>query len=385
MAIDEQALRHAAALSTRPNVARLEQATLGDVEAMRLLLRGGSVIDWHKLAFADAAEVDRFLRVNEFDPANPDDSERLEELRADAVEYLTRNFSYRIPEDVAHGMAPRDLFLLASSRGKKQVYACIVLKVMHVMHHLAGRELLFKLPVSDDEVFGFVENKVLKVVEEIRATGYPIVEFAWSRKERDSVVTKLLAKKATIAADVFDKLRFRLITRSMDDLPAVLHELLHRLIPFNYVIPGQTVNGILPFRSLLDGAPAFARYADQLQMDLDTEARAEDSGSNEFSGPTYQVINFVADLPVRIDQFLCRVPGAENELGSIIFVLTEFQVMDAETARMNEAGENSHVKYKARQHERVKFRLSRGEKGLRELASTPSLAIPPPPNDDEDD
>jgi len=384
MAIDEQALRHAAALSTRPNVARLEQATLGDVEAMRLLLRGGSVIDWHKLAFADVAEVDRFLRVNEFDPANPDDSERLEELRADAVEYLTRNFSYRIPEDVAHGMPPRDLFLLASSRGKKQVYACIVLKVMHVMHHLAGRELLFKLPVSDDEVFGFVENKVLKVVEEIRATGYPIVEFAWSRKERDSVVTKLLAKKATIAADVFDKLRFRLITRSMDDLPAVLHELLHRLIPFNYVIPGQTMNGILPFRSLLDGAPAFARYADQLQMDLDTEARADDSGSNEFSGPTYRVINFVADLPVRIDQFLCRVPGAENELGAIIFVLTEFQVMDAETARMNEAGENSHVKYKARQHDRVKFRLSRGEKGLRELASTPSLAIPPP-NDDEDD
>jgi len=383
MVIDEQALRQAAA-STRPNVARLEQATLGDLEAMRLLLRGGSVIDWHRLAFVDHAEVDRFLRVNEFDLANPDDNERLEELRADAVEYLTRNFSYRIPDDVAHGMPPRDLLLLASSRGKKQVYACIVLKVMHVMHHLAGRELLFKLPVSDDEVFGFVENKVLKVVEEIRATGYPIVEFAWSRKERDSVVTKLLAKKATIAADVFDKLRFRLITRSLDDLPAVLHELLHRLIPFNYVIPGQTVNGILPFRGLLDGTPAFARFSDQLQMDLDTEARADDSGSNEFSGPTYRVINFVADLPVRIDQFLCRVPGAENELGSIIFVLTEFQVMDAETARMNEAGENSHAKYKARQHERVKSRLSQGEKGLRELASTLSLKVPPPPADDDD-
>ena len=111
-------------------------------------------------------------------------------------------------------MPARDLLLLASSRGKKQTYACIVLKVMHVMHHLAGRELLFKLPVSDDEVFGFVEAKVVKVVEEIRAAGYPIVEFAWSRKERDSVVTKLLAKKATIAADVFDKLRFRLITRT---------------------------------------------------------------------------------------------------------------------------------------------------------------------------
>ncbi|MDB4966637.1 MAG: hypothetical protein JWN44_2326 [Myxococcales bacterium] len=388
MAADDKSLRNlAAATSVRPAVVRLE-ASLGDVEAMRLLLRGGSVIDWHRLGFNDAAEVDRFLRINEFDPAVPEDIERLEELRADAVEYLTRNFSYRIPEDVAHAMAARDLFLLASSRGKKQTYACIVLKVMHVMHHLAGRELLFKLPVSDDEVFGFVEAKVVKVVEEIRAAGYPIVEFAWSRKERDSVVTKLLAKKATIAADVFDKLRFRLITRNLDDLPAVLHELLHRLIPFNYVIPGQTVNGILPFRQMLENMAGYARFSDQLQLDLTDQPG--DAGSNEFSGPTYRVINFVADLPVRIDQFLCRVPGQENELGAIIFVLTEFQVMDADTARANEAGENSHAKYKARQHERVKFRLSQGEKGLRDLTlpgTADQLPHAPSPTttDDEDD
>lgn len=393
MAADEKTLRHVAPSGARGgrrsvDGAHLADASLADVEAMRLLLRGGSVIDWHRLSFGDAAEVDRFLRLNEFDPQNGEDVERLEELRAEAVEYLTRNFSYRIPDDVAHAMPARDLLLLASSRGKKQTYACIVLKVMHVMHHLAGRELLFKLPVSDDEVFGFVEAKVVKVVEEIRAAGYPIVEFAWSRKERDSVVTKLLAKKATIAADVFDKLRFRLITRSIDDLPPVMHELLHKLIPFNYVIPEQTVNGILPFRQLLDRAPSLARYADQLQLDLDTEA-SEQNGSNEFSGPTYRVINFVADLPVRIDQFLTRVPGADNELGNIIFVLTEFQVMDAETARQNEAGENSHQHYKARQHERVKFRLSQGEKGLRDQAAAeahpPAQTTTTSDDDDESD
>ncbi|HEX4460193.1 MAG TPA: TIGR04552 family protein, partial [Polyangia bacterium] len=240
-------------------------------------------------------------------------------------------------------------------------------------------ELLFKLPVSDDEVFGFVESKVVKVVEQIRAAGYPIVEFAWSRKERDSVVTKLLAKKATIAADVFDKLRFRLITRTLEDLPAVLHELLHRLVPFNYVIPGQTVNGILPFRKLLEVMPPYARYSDQLQLDLDTE-EVEASGSNEFSGPTYRVINFVADLPVRIDQFLNRLPDGDNDLGTTIFVLTEFQVMDADTARQNEAGANSHANYKARQHDRVRLRLRQGEKGLREAA----LSTPPADEDDED-
>jgi uncharacterized protein (TIGR04552 family) len=371
----------------RSELVRLAEVTHADVEAMRVLLAGGSVIDWHRLAFADLAEVDRFLRINEFDPSRPGDLDRLEELRADAVDYLQRNFSYRIPDEVAHGLPVRELLLLASSKGRRQMYACIVLKVMHVMHHLAGRELLFKLPVSDDEVFGFVEAKVVKVVEEIRAAGYPIVEFAWSRKERDSVVTKLLAKKSNIAANVFDKLRFRLITRSSDDLPAILNEILHRLIPFNYVIPGESINGIVSFRRLVDETPAFARFADQLQGGLDGGDEPPPSPratpQNEFSGPTYRIINFVVDLPVRVDEFLCRVPDPTSaDLGATIFVLTEFQVMDAQTAADNETGENSHQAYKARQHERVKSRLSTG-------AMPPATPAEPRPSilieDDEDE
>jgi uncharacterized protein (TIGR04552 family) len=368
-----------------PGVHRLADASLGDVEAMRLLLGGGSVIDWHRLAFSDAAEVDRFLRVNEFDPRSQGDMERLEELREDAVEYVTRNFGYRIPEEVAVGMPARELFLLASSKGRKQMYACIVLKAMHVMHHLAGRELLFKLPIADDEVFGFVEAKVVKVVEEIRAAGYPIAEFAWSRKERDSVLTKLLAKKSTIAANVFDKLRFRLITRSKSDLPAVITELLNRLVPFNYVIPGESVNGILPVRRLIEETPSYARWLDQLQP-VDDGSR--DTLQNEFSGRSYRVINFVADLPIRVDQVLSRIQDAGGtDLGSIIFVLTEFQVMDAETARRNEEGENSHTLYKDRQHQRVKARLSGGGQALAETEASQAAAraAAPPEPDDEDD
>lgn len=364
------------------NLVRLTESSLADVEAMRLLLGGGSVIDWHRLAFSDNAEVDRFLRVNEFDPAREGDMERLEELREDAVEYLTRNFSYRIPEEVAIGMPARELFLLASSKGRKQMYACIVLKAMHVMHHLAGRELLFKLPIADDEVFGFVEAKVVKVVEEIRAAGYPIAEFAWSRKERDSVLTKLLAKKSTIAANVFDKLRFRLITRSKADLPAVITELLHRLIPFNYVIPGESVNGILPVRRLLEETPSYARYLDQLQP---VDEGSRDTLQNEFSGASYRVINFVADLPIRVDQYLCRIPDPSSaDLGSIIFVLTEFQVMDAETARRNEEGENSHQLYKERQFHRVKARLSGGVQALAEVAAQTGVRLQTD-HDEEDD
>src|SRR5437868_869101 len=217
---------------------RYEDFSLGDLTAIRNLLRGGSVIDWHRLYFTDRDEVDRFLRVNELDPNDAHDMRRLGELREAAVEYLERHLGLQIPDEVAHGVPPRDLLLIAAQKGRRRTHACVVLKCMHVMHHLAGRELLTKLPVSDDQIFHLVEEKVLRTVEELKAVGCPVVEFEWSRKHADSLITKLLAKKESIAADVYDKLRFRLITSSEDQLIFVMRELTQRLIPFNYVIPG---------------------------------------------------------------------------------------------------------------------------------------------------
>jgi uncharacterized protein (TIGR04552 family) len=347
-----------------PRKLRYEDFSLADVTGIRNLLRGGSVIDWHRLYFVDRDEVDRFLRVNELDPRDDDDMRRLAELREQAVEYLERHLGFQIPDEVAHGVPPRDLMLVASQKGKRRTYACIVLKVMHVMHHLAGRELLTKLPVSADQIFHLVEEKVLRTVEELKSVGCPIVEFEWSRKHADSLITKLLAKKESIAADVYDKLRFRMITHTEEQLVFAMRELTQRLIPFNYVIPGQSVNDIIRIRETLDRSAALRRFLPEITDLAAVAADKRPSPQNEFSGPGYRVINFVADLPVRMDRFLCRTPDDPlfNENGTIVFVLTEFQIIDARTAENNESGENSHEKYKERQMMRVKQRLMHGMK-----------------------
>jgi uncharacterized protein (TIGR04552 family) len=347
-----------------PRKLRYEDFSLADVTGIRNLLRGGSVIDWHRLYFVDRDEVDRFLRVNELDPREDDDMRRLAELREMAVEYLERHLGFQIPDEVAHGVPPRDLLLVASQKGKRRTYACVVLKVMHVMHHLAGRELLTKLPVSADQIFHLVEEKVLRTVEELKTVGCPIVEFEWSRKHADSLITKLLAKKESIAADVYDKLRFRMITHTEEQLVFAMRELTQRLIPFNYVIPGQSVNDIIRIRETLDRSPALRRFLPEITDLAAVAADKRPSPQNEFSGPGYRVINFVADLPVRMDKFLCRTPDDPlfSENGTIVFVLTEFQIIDARTAENNESGENSHEKYKERQTSRVKARLMHGMK-----------------------
>jgi uncharacterized protein (TIGR04552 family) len=343
---------------------RYEDFTLADLTAIRNLLRGGSVIDWHRLYFTDREEVDRFLRVNELDPGDEHDMRRLGELRELAVEYLERHLGFHIPDEVAHGVPARDLLLVASQKGRRRTYACIVLKVMHVMHHLAGRELFTKLPVSGDQIFHLIEDKVLRTVEEIKGVGCQVVEFEWSRKHADSLITKLLAKKESIAADVYDKLRFRMITNSEDQLIFVMRELTQRLIPFNYVIPGQSVNDIIKIRETLGKSPALARFLPEITDLAAVAADKKPSPQNEFSGPGFRVINFVADLPVRIDKYLGRTPEDPMfaEYGTLVFVLTEFQIIDARTAENNEAGENSHEKYKERQFARVKARLMHGMK-----------------------
>jgi uncharacterized protein (TIGR04552 family) len=343
---------------------RYEDFSIGDLTGIRNLLRGGSVIDWHRLYFNDRDEVDRFLRVNELEPNDENDMRRLGELREAAVEYLERHLGFQIPDEVAHGVPPKDLLLIASQKGRRRTHACVVLKVMHVMHHLAGRELLTKLPVSDDQIFHLVEEKVLRTVEDLKAIGCPVVEFEWSRKHADSLITKLLAKKESIAADVYDKLRFRMITNSEEQLIFVMRELTQRLVPFNYVIPGQSENDIIKIRETLDRSPSLKRFLPEITDLAAIAADKKPSPLNEFSGPGYRVINFVSDLPVRIDKYLCRRPDDPMfaEYGTIVFVLTEFQIIDARTAENNESGENSHEKYKDRQAARVKARLMHGMK-----------------------
>jgi uncharacterized protein (TIGR04552 family) len=336
---------------------------LRELERLRLILRGGSVIDWRRMHFQSREEVDHFLRLCQLDTSRYYDEAWARTILADAVEYLRKTFNYRVADAVAQPGEIHDLFLFASGiKGppKYRRIACIVLKVMHVIQHIEGRDLLFRLAVSEAELAELVTAKVLGVAREIQAKGLPVVEFAHSLKTRDSLVTKLIAKKETVAAQVYDRTRFRIITKTRADVLPILHLLIQRLFPFNVVVPGQTENTLMPFKSVLAEYPHFEQYAAQLHLDRDYEDR-EDRAGNQFSGNTYRALNFVADIPLRMDAYL---PPPEQDSrqrkGRLVFILVEFQIMDEETARLNEEGENAHKLYKRRQKRRVLRRLARG-------------------------
>ncbi|TMB13200.1 MAG: TIGR04552 family protein, partial [Deltaproteobacteria bacterium] len=171
--------------------------TLGDLERMRLILGGGSVIDWRRLHFQTKEEVDHYLRLCLFEPDDPFDRGRLQRILDEAVDYLRTTFRYAVAEEVAQPAQVEDLFLLASGVGdpKLRKIACLVLKVMHVVHHVEARGLLYRARVSEDELCQLVTQRVDNCIAQLRREGFPVVAAAGSVKTRHSLITKLLAKK----------------------------------------------------------------------------------------------------------------------------------------------------------------------------------------------
>jgi uncharacterized protein (TIGR04552 family) len=329
--------------------------TLGDLERMRLILGGGSVIDWRRLHFQTKEEVDHYLRLCLFEPDDPFDRGRLQLILDEAVDYLRTTFRYAVAEEVAQPAQLEDLFLLASGVGdpKLRKIACLVLKVMHVVHHVEARGLLYRARVSEDELCQLVTQRVDNCIAQLRREGFPVVAAAGSVKTRHSLITKLLAKKETLAAQIYDKVRYRVETTDRDHVLPVLVRLCDLLIPFNFVVPGQTQNTLISFRELLRDWPSLKPLAPELQMDLQEEEQEPEQ--NEFSGDSYKMLNFVAELPVRLPE---RAVDAGD--GRIAFCMVELQLVDRETALANERGENAHLRYKRRQLRRVLRRLSRG-------------------------
>jgi uncharacterized protein (TIGR04552 family) len=348
--------------------------TLQELNQIRLLLRGDSVIDWHRLDFESPHEVRRLLALNGLDLEDREDARRLVQLRGEGVRYIRETLRLRLDDHVARDVEPEELFLIASGKGRGQRQACLLLKVMHILHHLDARELRTMLAVSDTELFAMIEESVAMMFDELRAANVPVVEFAWSRKTRSSLLTKMLIKKQTSAARVFDRLRFRLIVESHEDLERTLHVMLHRCIPFNYVVPLETVNTLIVPTSLDE-------RANELQGALSGGATEVDSTHNEFSSTKFRMLNFVADLPVRVDDLLWSNNEVGRHRGRVVFVLAEFQVLDRATAEANETGESSHSEYKQRQHLRVKERLFHKPSGhapsTRPPESEPPTTLPP--------
>ncbi|PIE05598.1 MAG: TIGR04552 family protein [Sorangium cellulosum] len=249
---------------------------------------------------------------------------------------------------------------MASGKGHRQLCACTILKAMHIVHHVESRELIFTLPMSMQDVFKLIEEKVYRVIGDMLAAGYPITEFIGGRKNKDSLYTKLLSKSETTAANVYDRIRFRIVTRNADDILPTMLYLSKRVFPFNQVIPGQSLNTMFQLKSYLSQFPELKPLVPQFQLGIADDLTHT---NNVFSGRSFRAVHFVADVPVRLPrEQLENAPDHVWALGPVVSVLSEFQIVDRETEVSNELGDGSHTAYKNRQKDAVMRRLKLGNR-----------------------
>jgi uncharacterized protein (TIGR04562 family) len=126
------------------------------------------------------------------------------------------------------------------------------------------------------------------------------------------------------------------------------------------VIPSQSTNTLFHFRTYCEQHPHLRELFSEIQMSPDIEddlTRIE----NRFSALSYQVVHFVVDMPVRLPpEMAVQAPAVARPLGQVVFVQTEFQIIDRYTEQQNELGEASHAAYKERQRLAVMRRLKVG-------------------------
>ena len=220
---------------------------------------------------------------------------------------------------------------------------------------LQGVTYYIGLRVPTAKLFFRIERDIYQAIDGMKRSGIQIVEWASSRKTDHSIITKLLCRRDSQAAQIHERLRFRIVTQSVEDVLAGLSYLCRYTIPFNYVVPGESRNSLIDFDSTLQQDYRLRNLWRSLQRRPEERERIHATIS---SPSQYRDINFVVDMAIPVDDIIAEVEELDGEqLGQVVFLLTEFQIVDEEQHRRNQQGDSAHGLYKARQVERAKRRL----------------------------
>lgn len=339
----------------------IAKSTLGEMERAYLVLRGGSVLDWRRLNTTSLGECETILGVNGFDLQDAGDRAHLKEIQLSAIDYLERNLAFTFASEIHNAKSVCDLMLMAAGRNvalRRQ--ACATLKAMLVIHHIEARELKSRLNISDHALFHLLEDRAMRVISEMQAQGYPIIDFQVSRKTRDSIITKLLSKRQGNRAMLYDMLRFRIITATREEIVPIVAYLSQHLFPFHYTVPGESHNSLFDLREYIRRHPRISKIIPGAQIDLLYENEMQAAPNPDTSG-TFKTINFIVDLPLRLEDRQLDIWAPGLKLSSrVVHVLAEFQVVDQDSHRGNERGNASHTQYRNRRLAKVRQRLLGG-------------------------
>ncbi|MBN2343595.1 MAG: TIGR04552 family protein [Deltaproteobacteria bacterium] len=329
------------------------------MDIVRLSLTNENILDWSRLNFSEN-DAEKFCENHCLELNNPSDIALIERIRDESIAYLQEEFDFPMPGPIRNASLLELLKTSADASNRhRQFCACTLLKAMHIINHFDAGEARQALTIPDQQLFQIAEARIYKVISGMMADRLPVVEFMGGRKQRASMVTKLLSKDDPLAAQLFDKIRFRVVTATKEDVLPAINYLSKNLFPFNYILSGESYNTLFPFASYVDEHPRLRTIATGQSGPNSQQDSLNPMAQNVHSSPKYQVVHWVADMPVRIEDFKNAyiTDGVNPVPRPVIYVRAEIQILDRKTHRINERGHAAHTKYKARQRESVLEKL----------------------------
>ncbi len=373
---------------------------------MNVLIGGRSSIDLPEIQISGFEEATAFIKSYGYDPEKIHDARLMHAAICESLSFIERwlmpkewKNGLQPPDEVLMCHDPRNLLLWACDRSsgaiQRRIWSCAILRVMHTIAHIEGAFRYSDIDVARDEIIGRIQSVV---AYDERGDSWiqfddqriKLYKLEWKiQKSRDSVLLKLLHKRANVAETIYDMLGVRFIAEHQSDVMQIV-KLLQKshVISFPNAIPSRSRNSIMD-------AEAFRVYVEQLRTEymmgkisseefqirlesLELEP-AEADKENLHSGSDYRAVQMTCRQLIRtprplttlkknLQHELERMPVGNvfsRHVAELINVLRnisrlsgddefsffpfEIQVMDKKAWDINTTGKASHTKYKKSQ------------------------------------
>jgi uncharacterized protein (TIGR04562 family) len=380
---------------------------------MDVLIGGKSSIDLQELKVRSWQDATEFLRYYGYDPDVPADAQKIHMVICEAWNFIEQ---YLMPFEWSRGKQPpshllythdaRDIILAASDLRPEvattQAWACAVVRVMHTIAHIDGVTKYADIEAARTQVM----NRFLKFVFRDqdgklrfgdRQTSVVLDRIEWKlRKSRESIILKLLHKKANVAETIYDLLGIRIITKKLADVMVVVKFLRDfHIVTFPNCNPSRARNSLIDVESfkhnvdmlremLEDGRIKPQEFTNILQG-LTKPLAVVNSAANPHTAKSYRAVQLTCRQLIRypnpamrwqekLRRYLLEKPLSESsrricdEILQLVaseseeeqlegFFPFELQVMDESSAAQNSIGEASHDRYKQSQVKAARRRV----------------------------
>jgi uncharacterized protein (TIGR04562 family) len=391
-----------------------------DWTSLRVVLEGTSSIDSPRLNLPNKAAAKQFLLSYGYDIDDPLVREELWRIYFQSVSFIQDQLldsGEKIPDELLVRGAGSDLLRLLVEASNNQTtktvfspsshkslgrgligkWACAILRVMHIISHLdndvRGENFQFARQQIFDRFDKFVlpsgprrwkfqfDDKHVTLVRYIKK----------ERKERNSILIKLLSKPLSFVEEIYDRIGFRFVTENRYDAYKLLQLLIDSgSLSVANIQPGRSLNSLIPFEALhqtvtqtqkeLERGEISVRLARRMIQKLEEEHHVPIGvARNPLSSRWYRSIQFTGRQMIsapdpafkfwnEVQAHLAKVPAIRSNLKKIPISLREkktfyypfeIQIMDVESYVESIGGRSRHREYKDKQRLMARNRVLR--------------------------